>query len=192
VSALHRHRRPLLSPRARLLLGILGLLGIAGLAGCEVTPAPRGESRYEILLHTELPKLLAVPVEGVSAAKLVDSWGDGRDGGRGHQGIDIFARRGTPVRSVTEGVIDAKDLHGLGGRIVDIVGPAGYRHYYAHLEDWAGQKKGDWVVPGEVIGYVGDSGNAAWKGTHLHYCIYTPEGQAIDPYPYLTGKRGRG
>lgn len=185
------HRPPTSPTLPPLLLALLGIAGFV-LAGCGGTPAPRGESRYDLLLHTELPKLLAVPVEGVSAAKLVDSWGDGRDGGRGHQGIDIFARRGTPVRSVTEGVIEDKALRGLGGRIVDIVGPAGYRHYYAHLEDWADQKKGDWVVPGEVIGYVGDSGNAAWKGTHLHYCIYTPEGKAIDPYPYLTGKRGRG
>jgi len=175
----------------------LALLGVAVLAGCAGggagggLPAPRGATRYERLLAAPPPQLLPVPVEGVGAAKLVDTWGDGRDGGRGHQGIDIFARRGTPVRSTTEGVIDAKALRGLGGRIVEVVGPGGYRHYYAHLEDWAAQKEGDWVAPGEVIGYVGDSGNAAWKGTHLHYCIYTPEGQAIDPYPYLTGKPGR-
>jgi len=168
------------------------LAALALFAGCRgLLPAPQGETRYDQLLRSPLPQLLAVPVDGVSASRLGDTWEDGREGGRGHQGIDIFARRGTPVHSTTEGIVEYKGLRGLGGRIVEITGPGGYKHYYAHLEDWAGQKQGDWVEPGEVIGTVGDSGNAAWKGTHLHYGIYTPAGEAIDPYPYLTGRRGR-
>jgi peptidoglycan LD-endopeptidase LytH len=171
------------------------LLTIAALAlaGCRGPglPAPREGTRYEQLLAARPPQLLPMPVEGVSPARLADSWGDSREGGRGHQGIDIFAPRGTPVHSTTEGLLDDKGIRGLGGRVVTITGPGGYRHYYAHLEDWAAQKPGDWVEPGEVIGYVGDSGNAAWKGTHLHYGIYSPSGAAVDPYPLLTGRPGR-
>jgi len=126
-----------------------------------------------------------MPVDGVSPADLADSWGDAREDGRHHQGIDIFAPRGTPVRSTTDGVIEYKGMRGLGGRIVDVTGPGGYRHYYAHLEDWAEQKEGDWVAAGEVIGLVGNSGNAAISPTHLHYGIYAPSGEAIDPYPLL-------
>lgn len=137
------------------------------------------------LLTGDPPTWLPVPVEGVTAARLRDTWGDARDGGRRHEGIDIFAPRHTPVRSTTAGVLEFKGMRGLGGRVVNIAGPGGYRHYYAHLEDFGPQEIGDWVEAGEVIGYVGNSGNAAVSPPHLHYGIYTPAGQAINPYPLL-------
>lgn len=177
---------PVTKPRARFAL-LWSLCAILALAGC--SPEVRNGGAYFSLLRQELPRSLPVPVDGVAPARLVNSWGDSRDGGRRHQGIDILAPRGTPVRSVTAGVIESKGMRGLGGRIVNIIGPGGYRHYYAHLEDWGPQAPGEWVQQGEIIGYVGNSGNAAVSPPHLHYGIYTPSGQAINPYPLLRGNK---
>lgn len=156
-----------------------------GAGGCAV-PAVRHNFRYLELMSQDMPAVLVLPIDGVTRARLVDSWGDARDGGqRSHEGIDLFAPRNTPVRSTTEGVIEFKGMRGLGGRVVTVTGPGGYRHYYAHLEGWADQAVGDWVEAGEVIGYVGNSGNASGTSTHLHYGIYAPSGGAINPYPLL-------
>ena len=72
----------------------------------------------------------------------------------------------------------------LGGRTISILGPGGQIHYYAHLEGYDDPDLGDWVEAGEVIGYVGDSGNAQGTPPHLHYGIYKG-GEAINPYPRL-------
>ena len=75
----------------------------------------------------------------------------------------------------------------LGGNVVWIVGPDLSRHYYAHLEDYAARiQAGDWVEAGEVIGYVGNTGNAENTPPHLHYGIYMQGQGAINPYPYLV------
>ena len=171
---------PALSFRAA--LAVLTLGGLLALPGCTT---PRQGSAYSALLSQEAPRVLPVPVDGISSARLVNSWGADRYGGRRHQGIDIMAPRGTPVRSTTEGIIETKGMRGLGGLVVTVLGPGGYRHYYAHLEDVAAQAVGEWVHAGEVIGYVGNSGNAAVSPPHLHYGIYTPKGQAINPYLFL-------
>jgi peptidoglycan LD-endopeptidase LytH len=154
------------------------------LSGCQEA-AVRYNTRYLSLLRQPMPRTLPVPVDGVSPSQLRDTWGQARYGGRRHQGIDILAPRHTPIRSVTEGIIEHKGMRGLGGQVVTIIGPGGYRHYYAHLEDFGPQAIGDWVAEGEIIGTVGNSGNAAVSATHLHYGIYTPERRAINPYPYL-------
>jgi murein DD-endopeptidase MepM/ murein hydrolase activator NlpD len=154
------------------------------LAGCHQASV-RYNTRYSALLSEPLPKVLPIPVDGVTRDQLRNSWGMARDGGRHHKGIDIFAARNTPIRSVTEGVVELKAMRGLGGRVVYVVGPGGYRHYYAHLEEFGPQAEGDWVELGEVIGYVGNSGNAAVSSTHLHYGIYTSAGRAVNPFTYL-------
>ena len=79
-------------------------------------------------------------------------------------------------------------MRGLGGQVVTVLGPGGYRHYYAHLEDFGPQAEGDWVQTGEIIGYVGNSGNAAVSSPHLHYGIYSPSRKAVNPYNYLRGQ----
>lgn len=166
----------------------LAFAAIAALAACSL-PTLREGGRRLSLLHDEPPVWLPVPVAGVTAAKLYDSFGDPRSGGRVHEGIDIFAPRGTPVGSATPGIVIQRGELGLGGRVVSVLGPGGYRHYYAHLDDWAAPRPGDWVEAGEVIGYVGDSGNAAGGPPHLHYGVYAPGGGAMNPYLLLVAPR---
>ena len=132
------------------------------------------------------PASLAMPVDGVRPASLRDSWHAPRDGGgRRHEGLDIFAPRGRPVLSATEGIVLRVGTNPLGGQVVWVMGPGGQRHYYAHLDRFAGVRAGQRVEAGTVLGYVGTTGNARGTPPHLHYGIYTGGG-AISPYPLLT------
>jgi len=131
------------------------------------------------------PVALPMPVEGVRARQVADTFGAPRGSDRRHAGVDIFAPAGTPVRSTTPGIVVAIRDRGLGGRQVWVLGPARERHYYAHLRDWAsGLKEGDIVAPGALLGGVGNTGNARTTPPHLHYGIYAGEG-ARDPLPLL-------
>ena len=131
------------------------------------------------------PASLPMPVRGVNVADVADTWGAERSGDRRHEGVDIFATRGTAVTSTTRGVVGAVREGGLGGRQVWVRGPGLENHYYAHLDGWAEHlSQGDVVLPGDVLGFVGDSGNARGTPTHLHYGIYGDDG-ALDPMPRL-------
>ncbi|NDK39210.1 M23 family peptidase [Pseudoxanthomonas gei] len=131
------------------------------------------------------PAALPVPVEGVRAARIADTFGAPRGKDRTHAGVDIFARRGTPVLSATRGIVVSVREGGLGGRQVWVLGPARERHYYAHLQDWQpGLQAGDVVGPGMQLGTVGTTGNARGTPPHLHYGIYGADG-AYDPLPLL-------
>jgi murein DD-endopeptidase MepM/ murein hydrolase activator NlpD len=125
---------------------------------------------------------LPVPVDGVPRRGLTDSWGSSRPGRRHHEGIDIFARRGTPIRSTTDGIVLYVGDNSLGGHVVEILGPGFERHYYAHLDRFAELRSGDAVTTGTLLGYVGNSGDAITTPTHLHYGIYSGVRQAHDPY----------
>ena len=160
------------------------LLGLALLTlwNSEWLKAPR--ALWE-LARMPAPTTLPVPVEGVAARRIADTFGAPRGRDRTHAGVDIFAKRGTPVRSAAPGVVVAVRDSGLGGRQVWVVGPARERYYYAHLEEWReGLAEGEVVSEGTVLGYVGDSGNAAGTPPHLHWGIYGAEG-AYDPLPLL-------
>jgi murein DD-endopeptidase MepM/ murein hydrolase activator NlpD len=133
----------------------------------------------------DAPGYLPVPVSGVTPRQLADTWNASRSGGRRHQGIDIFAPRGTPVFSATEGVVTRVGTNELGGKVVWVYGPGRQMHYYAHLDDYADIQPGDHVVAGTPLGHVGNTGNARATPPHLHYGIYAPAG-AINPYPLLT------
>lgn len=124
------------------------------------------------------------PVEGVQARALRDTWGSARSAGRSHEGIDIFAKRGTPVLSTTEGIVTQVGTNRLGGLVVWVMGPGGQRHYYAHLDGYADVEAGMRIQPGRVLGYVGNSGNAKGTPPHLHYGVYEASG-AINPYKLL-------
>ncbi|CAN7197356.1 M23 family metallopeptidase [Pseudoxanthomonas sp. LjRoot168] len=132
------------------------------------------------------PTALPVPVEGVRARQVADTFGAPRGRDRTHQGVDIFARRGTPVVSATRGIVVSIRDGGLGGKQVWVLGPGRERHYYAHLDDWApGLADGQVVHPGDVLGFVGTTGNARGTPPHLHYGIYGAAG-AYDPLPLFT------
>jgi murein DD-endopeptidase MepM/ murein hydrolase activator NlpD len=136
------------------------------------------------LLQQALPTENSLP-SPLPERHLTDTWGAARSAGRSHEGIDIFAPRGTPIKATTAGVISKVGENNLGGRVVVIVGPGGAGHYYAHLENYADISPNDWVNAGDVIGYVGDSGNAKGTPTHVHYGIYI-NGRAVNPYPLLV------
>lgn len=131
------------------------------------------------------PVKIGMPVASVKPAALRDTWHASRQGGRRHEGIDVFARRGTPVRATTEGILIRRGQNKLGGNVVWVLGPAGQRHYYAHLDSFAPLSRGQRIQPGTVLGYVGNTGNAVNTPPHLHYGIYTRSG-AINPFPLLV------
>ena len=165
------------------------LLALALLAGLMYVawPSLQRSMRYAELLRRPAPVAFSLPVP-LPGARFADTWGGARSEGRRHEGVDIFAPRGTRVRSTTPGMVGRIGEDRLGGRTVTVTGPGGYHHYYAHLERYAALKVGDWVEAGAVVGYVGDSGNAAGTPPHLHYGVYTPMWSAVNPYPLL--KRG--
>lgn len=136
------------------------------------------------------PTALPVPVAGVPPRALRDTWDGARSEGRKHQGIDIFAKRGTAVLSSTEGIVTKVGTNRLGGLVVWVMGPGGQRHYYAHLARYADVEAGMRIAPGRVLGYVGNTGNAQGTPPHLHYGVYAMGG-AINPYPLLrAGESG--
>lgn len=137
------------------------------------------------------PTTLPVPVAGVRPSRLVDTWGGARSEGRKHEGIDIFAKRGTPVLSATEGIVMRVGTNRLGGQVVWVLGPGGQRHYYAHLDSYGDVHPGMRIDAGKIVGYVGNTGNAATTPPHLHYGIYTAGG-AINPYPFLHSYKRTG
>ncbi|WP_083698466.1 M23 family metallopeptidase [Alkanindiges hydrocarboniclasticus] len=172
---------------------ILLLLGLSILAGCTSTPKktplpPAAQAQINALRTVPLPERLPIPVKGIKAAKLTNTWGAARSQGRSHEGIDIMAERGTKVLSATMGVVVDMRNNNLGGKVIWIAGPAGSYHYYAHLDKHKrGLNVGDRVKKGQVIGYVGNTGNARGGSPHLHYGIYlSGKGRgAVNPYLYL-------
>ena len=140
---------------------------------------------------------LLVPVRGTSREALLDTFDDARSAGRVHDAIDIMAPRNTPVVAVEDGRIAKLFTSDLGGLTLYQFDPTEtYSYYYAHLDHYApGIKEGDRVARGQVIGYVGSTGNASPEGPHLHFAIARLgpdkkwwQGQAINPYPVLSGR----
>ena len=140
------------------------------------------------LLAEEPARTLPVPVQGVSTRAIRDTFGAPRPGDRKHQGVDVFAPRGTPVISTTRGIVARIGENSLGGTVVWVLGPGGDRHYYAHLNSVADIKTGQRIIPGDVLGTVGTTGNARGTPPHLHYGVYRRANGAINPFPLLTDK----
>ena len=148
------------------------------------------------------PAGLAIPVEGVKQTDLVDTFTAARAGGRVHDALDIMAPEGTPVIAAAPGTVEKLFFsNGGGGNTIYIRSDDGkWMYYYAHLQGYApGLAEGQHVRQGQVIARVGHTGNASAEGPHLHFAInqMSPgqkwwEGEPINPYPLLAGKKVSG
>jgi peptidoglycan LD-endopeptidase LytH len=136
---------------------------------------------------------IAPPIRGLKASELRDTFNEIHNGHR-HEAIDISEPEGTPVHAVVDGTIQKLFFSKVGGNtIYEFDHRSVYSYYYAHLKRYSdGLHDGMSVSQGEVIGYVGSTGNASPKGPHLHFAIYLlgPQkrwwkGSPIDPYPIL-------
>jgi LysM repeat protein len=123
---------------------------------------------------------LRCPVRG--GAKLMNDWGFPRSGGRFHEGNDLFAARGTPAVAVVSGTV-VQTIGRLGGNQVKLFGSDGVAYYYTHLNAFGAKGK---VSAGSVIGYVGNTGNAAGGPTHVHFEVHPGGGAAVNPYPRIA------
>ena len=166
----------------------------AALAKARPSPSPSA-SNASVPDQTSGP--MAIPVAGVAAAQLTDTFGDRRGGGtRPHEALDIMAPEGTLVITAAPGKVEKLFLSDDGGNTV-YVRSSDRRtiYYYAHLQTYApGLKEGMQVARGDVLGTVGSSGNADPAAPHLHFAILrtTPEAKwwepatPVNPYPALS------
>jgi len=203
-------------PRAWLI--ILLLLSLSLLPACgiirrvagppigprEIPPAPIYEPPDQPSLDSSSASLnsdainLIIPVEGKRPDDLRDTFNESRSGGRAHNAIDIMAPQGTPVLATADGEIVRLVQNKRGGiTIYQMSADKKLVFYYAHLDRYAdGLAVGHQARRGEVIGYVGDTGNAGKGNYHLHFSIWIVtdpkkfwEGDNINPYPILREAR---
>ncbi|MBO0938553.1 M23 family metallopeptidase [Fibrella sp. HMF5335] len=172
-------------------------------APAELVWEPRRTQTYLIRVQPELLRsgrytlaitrdpVLQFPVQGRSSKQISSYFGVPRDGGRRrHEGIDIFAPKGTPAIASVAGVISRVGQNELGGNVVFLTdNDREQRLYYAHLDRF-NVATGQRVNPGDTIGFVGNTGNARTTGPHLHFGVYTYADGAVDPLPYVRLGRG--
>lgn len=165
---------------------------------------PQADPEIRLARSVEVgPSGLAIPVAGISANDLVDTFTAARAGGaRRHDAIDIMAETGRPVVSASRGTVEKIYYsEGGGGKTVYIRSPdRRWIYYYAHLDRYARNlREGQRVERGTTLGTVGFSGNASPDGPHLHFAVHRMtagedwhEGRPINPYPLLAGEDAEG
>ena len=162
----------------------------------EPRPAAMPTSRTEAPPPAGATEPLLIPVAGMAASQLSDTFDDVRGGDRPHEALDIMAPAGTPVIAAAAGRIEKLFRSGDGGNTVYVRSSDGrILYYYAHLQAYAsGSKEGDSVERGQQLGTVGSTGNADPAAPHLHFAVMrtTPDAEwwetatAINPYPLLV------
>lgn len=149
-----------------------------------VQPELLAAGRYTLRLWRG-PGLGLFPVKGRTDQAIGSFWGNERDNGaRRHEGVDIFAPRGTPAVAATDGYITRTGETKLGGRVVWLADAQGQHLYYAHLDKQLVQP-GQRVRAGDTLGLMGNTGNARTTAPHLHFGIYRAGRGAVDPWPFL-------
>lgn len=160
----------------------------------------RGTPAVAPMAPTAAPGQLLIPVQGITAAQLQDTFTDARGEGRSHDAIDIMAPSGTPVLAVADGPVEKLFDSKQGGLTVyQFNVDRTHAYYYAHLQDYApGLNEKQFLHRGQLVGRVGYTGNANPDAPHLHFAIFVlgPEGRwwegtAINPYPLLAGQAAR-
>ncbi|KAA2243574.1 M23 family metallopeptidase [Chitinophaga agrisoli] len=177
------------------------LLGAADTTTWQLRHEVEKDGRFVLRLQPELLRggnytvtittapTLAFPVPSKTRSRIGSFWGDARDqGGRKHEGIDIFGTFRTPVVAAANGYISRVGLNNLGGKVI-FMQPEGkdYTLYYAHLDSQL-VRSGQQVMTGDTLGLMGNTGNAKNTPTHLHFGIYTTGG-AMDPMPFVNVNR---
>jgi murein DD-endopeptidase MepM/ murein hydrolase activator NlpD len=158
----------------------VGVLGVERIANKFVLYV-----RVARLYAQDPPRKILMPLQ-MPKTGIANTWHAPRGANRLHEGQDIFAPRGTPTYSATQGYIFNIGQNRLGGQTVSVIGAGGRIYYYAHFDSYApGIAEGDYVTPQTVLGYVGTTGNAQGTPPHLHFGVYTTTG-AINPLPLLT------
>ncbi|WP_432592357.1 M23 family metallopeptidase [Stenotrophomonas maltophilia] len=156
--------------------------------------APPTAAAQSAAQAADAPSGLLLPVQGVLPSQLRDTFTDARSEGRVHDAIDIMADAGTPVLAVADGTVEKLFDSQRGGLTIYQFEPSGrWCYYYAHLQRYAdGLAEKQVIKRGEVIGYVGSTGNASADAPHLHFEVHVlgPEkqwwkGESINPYPLL-------
>lgn len=197
-------------PAARLFLDVFRLQEEEAPAPIATAPADdrrivfesRGDGDYVLRVQPELLRggsfelridvgpALAFPVADHGMAAVWSAFGVPREGGRRtHHGVDIFAPRGTPVLATSRARVREVEERGLGGKVIWLRDHERDLYlYYAHL-DTQEVEKGAWVEAGQVIGRVGNTGNARTTPPHLHFGIYPRGERPIDPDPFLRPGR---
>jgi len=179
----------------RVALGAIGAAMLVATFALAAAPSEAASSEEPIDFIIK-----AFPHE-TSTVEFGDTWGAGRSGGRRHAGTDIMSPKGTSIVAVEEGIVERLDWNRLSGWNIMIRHADGWTSHYLHLNnDNPGTDDGDggseiafaeglevgvFVKAGDVVGFVGDSGNAEHTGSHTHFELHI-DGTKVNPYPYLA------
>jgi murein DD-endopeptidase MepM/ murein hydrolase activator NlpD len=187
---------PLDAPPAEVLAEPAVPAEVIGPIATETAPPPLVANEIPSMRDADAPRAMIVPVAGMPRTAMRDTFNEAR-GNRRHEAIDILAPTGTPVIATDDGIVKKLFTSKPGGLTVYQFDPdQRFCYYYAHLDHYAsGLHEGQFLHRGEVLGYVGTTGNAPKNTPHLHFALIRLDqerrwwkGTYVDPYPFLAGR----